>query len=170
MARLSAASRRTCFSPSHWHIRRGFSFTDPEIVLNPDCVSRRIHILLLNLQGSQSGLTLPSFFYFLTFVNACAVSSQTFSFHCLPHKPSSGWLVSPALGTLSPTFPKPPPNAGSLLRIPSGLPPPGKAPRFLQPALSIPPSSELPWLLKYHGSEHRIVVPSLTGASSVFLT
>lgn len=108
MARLSAASRRTCFSPSHWHIQRGFSFTDPEIVLNPDCVSRRIHILLLSLQGSQSGLTLPSFFYFLTFVNACAVSSQTFSFHCLPHKPSSGWLVSPALGTLSPTFPKPP--------------------------------------------------------------
>lgn len=64
VARLSAASRRTCFSPSHWHIRRGFSFTDPEIVLNPDCVSRRIHILLLNLQGSQSGLA--------------AISSQSF--------------------------------------------------------------------------------------------
>lgn len=38
MAYLSATSCRSCFSPSHWHLWRAVSLTDPEITLNFQCL------------------------------------------------------------------------------------------------------------------------------------
>lgn len=146
------------FSLSHWHLWRGFSFTDPEIVLNPNCLLCRIHILLLHLQGSPSGLTLPGFFYFLTFVNTRAVSSQTFFSLC----PRAGL---PCLGVLTPTFPKLPKCSRALPdslrsyspRKGSHIPP---ASSYHPSLLGTPTAPEISW----HGAE--FCLPNITVRSA----
>lgn len=110
------------------------------------------------LQGSPSGLTLPGFFYFLTFVNTRAVSSQTFFSLC----PRAGL---PCLGVLTPTFPKLPKCRRALPdslrsyspRKGSHIPP---ASSYHPSLLGTPTAPEISW----HGAE--FCLPNITVRSA----